>query len=75
MADHPLDQHSHPSNPNVRSASMRKLGPDGASWTPTEKRRKDRLMKQFCKGDGPRGNSDAYRDAWDRIWGSKKEEE
>jgi hypothetical protein len=73
MADHPLDQRSHPSNPNVRSASMRKLGPDGASWTPTERRQKDRLMKQFTKLEGQAGNSDAFREGWDRIFGNQED--
>lgn len=30
-------------------------------WTPTEKRQRDQLMRQFLKGgDGGRGNSPAY---------------
>jgi predicted nuclease with TOPRIM domain len=31
-------------------------------------REKARLMKQFTKLDGPCGNTQAYRDNWDRIF-------
>lgn len=56
-----------------RQGAGRKLrAEDGPHWTPTEKRRRDEVMRQFVKGDGPRGNSEAYRDGWERIWGSKR---
>ena len=75
---HPLDKKSPASRPNVRSASMRKLGKDGPSFTPTEKRKKDRLMKQFSrmgrKGyEISSGNSQAYQDGWERIFGGKRD--
>jgi hypothetical protein len=37
-------------------------------WTGTERTIRDGLLKQFCKLEGPGGNSDAYRSAacWDR---------
>ncbi len=65
---HPLDERAG----KVRSASMRKLAHDGTSWTPTESRKRDQLMRQFVKGDGPRGNTDAYREAWERIFRGKE---
>ncbi len=33
---------------------------DGKSWTATESRMRDQLMKQFCRLEGPSGNSEAY---------------
>jgi hypothetical protein len=34
---------------------------------------RNQLMRQFLRGgDGPRGNTPAFQDGWDRIWGSKK---
>lgn len=47
--------------PRGKDRSMRKSSRDGSTLTPTEQRTKARLMKQFVKGDGPRGNSEAYR--------------
>lgn len=54
---------------NVRPATIRRSGKDGASFTPTEKRKKDRLMRQFLKGsqDGPRGASPEYCSGYDRM--------
>lgn len=74
---HPLDSKSPASRPNVRSASMRKLGKDGPSWTPTEQRAKDKAMRQFCKfgrkGVGASsGNSEAYQEGWERVFGGGK---
>jgi hypothetical protein len=55
----------------VRSATIRKEGRD-AGLTPTEKRRKDILMRQFVKGDGAKGNSPEYKANYDLIdWGTK----
>jgi hypothetical protein len=73
---HLLDEKSDPKQPKVRSASMRKLGKDGTTWTATERRKKDILMRQFCrtgrKGvEVASGNSEAYRANYDGIdWGT-----
>ena len=73
---HLLDVHSDPKAPRVRSPSMRKLGKDGTTLTPTERYKKDKLMRQFCrtkrKGvEVASGNSEEYRRNWDLIdWGS-----
>lgn len=67
MADgekpHPLEERTG----GVRSASMRKLARDGKTWTPTEKRTRDRLMKQFCRLESGGGNSEEYRRRFDLI--------
>lgn len=39
---------------------QRKSKLDGPSWTPTEQRHRNQLMKQFCKLEGGT-NSEAYR--------------
>lgn len=44
---------------NTKSAHARKGRFDG-SWTPTEARTRERLMKQFTRLEGPSGNSPAY---------------
>jgi hypothetical protein len=67
-APHPLDE----STGGVRSASMRKLARDGKTWTPTEERTRDRLLKQFCKAgrkgvEVASGNSEAYKANFDLI--------
>lgn len=51
-----------------KARSQQKGRYDGNTWTPTESRKKDTLMKQFCKLEGPGGNSEAYRAAacWDK---------
>lgn len=68
---HPLQE----KGKQVRSASMRKLAKDGKSWTPTESRKRDRMLKQFCKkgrkGVAYSGNSEAYKAGWDAIDWSK----
>ncbi len=54
---------------------MRKLGKDGTSWTPTEKRKRDRAMRQFSKRNKGYaiGISDEYRAGYDAIdWGGEK---
>ncbi len=56
---------------NVRSATIQKGGRDGQGLTPTEKFRKDQLMRQFIKGDGEKGNSKAYLENFDKIDWSK----
>ena len=73
---HPLDKKSHPKRPNIRGASVRKLGKDGPSWTPTEKLKRDRLMRQFMRtgrkgAQVSAGNSPEYMANYDLIdWGS-----
>lgn len=64
---HPLDQRTR--GKETRPATIRKLAGDGPSWTPTEKRKRDRALKQFsgrAKGYAV-GISQAYRDAYDSI--------
>lgn len=65
------------SNRNVRSAEARKLAKDGTTWTPTERVRRDKLMRQFVRNgrkgvEVSSGNSAAYADGWQRIFGGKK---
>ncbi len=72
---HPEDKKSSPSRPNVRSATLRHRARDG-SFTRTEKLKKARLMKQFArmgrKGyEVSSGNSDAYQEGWERIFGHR----
>lgn len=42
-------------------ATGRRKGRYDSGWTPTEERKRDALMKQFTKLEGPSGNSAAYR--------------
>lgn len=69
MADpnfsHPLED----SKGGVRSPQMRKLARDGKTWTPTEQRLRDKLMKQFCHLEGAAGATEAYRRGWDAAFG------
>lgn len=51
--------------PRGKSRSTRKGRYDG-SFTPTEQRTKNRLMKQFTRLEGPSGNSAAYVNS--SIW-------
>lgn len=60
---------------NVRSATIRKAGRDGNSLTPTEKRLKDKAMRQFCKGDGVKASTEAYREGHARMFGEDKRPE
>jgi hypothetical protein len=55
-----------------KSVSQRK-GRYDPGWTPTERRQRDQLMKQFTStgGEGTRGNSEAYRRGYDAIDWSK----
>lgn len=67
---HPLDVKAKP----VRNASMRKLAKDGKTWTPTERLKRNRMLKQFCKrgrkGVALTGNSPEYLANYDAIdWG------
>lgn len=62
---HPLDVKAK----GTRSASMRKLAKDGTTWTPTEKRKRDKALKQFsgrAKGYAV-GISEEYRSNYDSI--------
>lgn len=54
--------------PRGKSRSMQKSARDGKTWTPSESRKRDSLMRQFLKRDGSQGNSEAYRAAscWDK---------
>lgn len=73
---HPLNETSSPSRPTVRSGSMRYRAKDGA-FTPTEKLKKDRLMRQFMRtgrkgAQVSSGNSPEYMANYDLIdWGKK----
>lgn len=73
MADpdfsHPLEE----STGGVRSASMRKLARDGKTWTPSERRRRDQLMKQFCRLEAGSASTEAYRRGWDAAFGTPEE--
>lgn len=58
-----------------RTPHQRKLGKDGASFTPTEKRRRDSLLKQFSKQRKGYAVSisDEYKSNYDEInWGSNE---
>ena len=71
---HPLEERSG----KIRSATIRKLGKDGSTLTPTEKYQKNKVMRQFsrCGRKGyevSSGNSAAFREGWDRIFGSPEE--
>jgi hypothetical protein len=61
----------------TRPATIRKEARDGTSWTPTEQRKRDKLMKQFSKYgrkgyEVSSGTSKAYRDNFDLIDWSKE---
>lgn len=42
--------------------------------TPTEHHRKEGLMRQFLQRDGSQGNTEAYKENWERIFGKKDAE-
>lgn len=48
-----------------KDTSRRKSGRD-PGWTPTEERRRNELMRQFLKLDGPKGSTKAYRES--KVW-------
>lgn len=53
----------------------RRMGRYDGSYTPSEKRLKAKLMRQFIKGyDGPRGTTEAFRNAavWCEFPGCKR---
>lgn len=57
--------------PRGKDCSKR-MGRYDGSFTPSEQRLKDKLMKQFCRFDeGPGGNTAAYRAGYDLIDWSK----
>ena len=57
--------------PRGKDASKR-MGRYAGSFTPSEQRLKDKLMKQFTRfGEGVGGNSAAYRANYDAIDWSK----
>lgn len=51
----------------MRSASLRKLGKDGNSLTPTEQRKKNQLMRQFMRNPEGSLNTEAYRAGYDAM--------
>jgi hypothetical protein len=51
--------------PRGKDRSQRK-GRFDPGWTPTETNQRNQLMKQFCKLEGPGGNSEAYRSS--SVW-------
>lgn len=58
------------------ATTQRKLAKDGNTWTPTEQRKRDKALKQFCKfgrkGVGvSSGNSEEYKAGYDAIDWSK----
>ena len=53
-----------------KATSRRKSSRD-PGWTPSETRVREKLMKQFCKLEGPSGNSDAFKRGYDAINWSK----
>lgn len=58
-----------PNSERGKSVSRRKSARDGG-LTPTEQHRKNALMKQFMRLDGPKGASPEYRANYDAIdWG------
>ena len=58
---------------SIRPATIRRAGRDGPSLSQTEKLRKAKAMRQFVKGDGEKGNSEAYREGWERTFGGDSE--
>lgn len=46
--------------PKGKDCGRRLSSRDGKPFTPSEQRLKNQLMRQFIKGDGPKGNSAAY---------------
>jgi hypothetical protein len=58
--------------PRGKNREQRKSARDGKTWTPTEQRKRDTLMRQFLRLDGPKGSSEDFRRNYDAIdWGSK----
>lgn len=67
---HPLDEKTR--GGKVRSAAQRKLAKDGKTWTPTERLKRDQLMRQFMRtgrkgAQVSAGNSEAFREGYDQI--------
>jgi hypothetical protein len=57
--------------PRGKDCSKR-MGRYDGSFTPSEQRLKNKLMKQFTRfGEGFGGNSAEYRDGWERTFGRK----
>jgi hypothetical protein len=60
--------------PRGKDCSKR-MGRYDGSFTPTEQKMKDQLMKQFTRfGEGVGGNTAAYRDGWERTFERKPKE-
>lgn len=67
---HPLDEKTR--GGKVRPATVRKLAKDGTSWTPTERLKRDKLMRQFMRtgrkgAQVSSGNSPAYEEGYALI--------
>lgn len=62
----PINSHK----PRGKARNQRKAAKDGPSWTPTEQKRREAFLKQFCKNkEGPGGNSEAYKDNYADVFG------
>lgn len=57
--------------PRGKDSSQRKSRADGKSWTPTESRIRDQLMKQFCKNPEGSQNTPAYLAGYDAAFGER----
>lgn len=67
---HPLDEKTR--GGKVRPATVRKLAKDGTSWTPTERLKRDKLMRQFMRtgrkgAQVSSGNSPEYEEGYSLI--------
>lgn len=61
-------------DPRGKSCEKR-MGRYDGSFTPTEQKMKDQLMKQFTRfGEGVGGNTKAYREGWERTFEPKPRE-
>ena len=57
------------------NSSARAAPDDQARYLKSQSRKRDQQMRQFLKGEGcgTRGNTEEFKDGWDRIWGKKAE--
>lgn len=56
-----------PKGPGLRDEYER------GQYLKSQGRKRESLLKQFCKLEGPAGNSRAYLDGWERTFGKKEE--
>ena len=56
------------------NSSARAAPDDQARYLKGKSRQREQALRQFMKGEntGTRGNSQAFMDGWDRIFGDKK---